>query len=335
MPGEFTTREYRPGDENAILHLFARSFPHAPRSLEHFSWKYCENPFGNGRISLTFDEQTRLVGHYSGYPVPFCVDGRRVLAHQIGDTMTDVSIRHVGRGPTSILGRTALHFYEYFCEEKVAFNYGFNVANIQRFSLRFLRSDRVEPVTYRMRDLREHPLERIPRAERWLRGYSLELLSQTGRDFGPELDDLFDRASGAYRFAVARNAAYVRWRYLECPDVRYFVVAIRKWNRLAGWVAFRIRENRFVWGDAFFDPAYPDAVEVALRYLVPSYPVDAIEGWFPPRPKWFDAILTGLGFETRPEPQDLSVMCVPFSWPEVVARMRQDLYYTFADSDLF
>lgn len=331
MAGEFTTRAYREGDETAILELFAKSFPHASRGLEHFSWKYRENPFGNGRISLTFDEETRLVGHYSGYPVPFYEDGRHVLAHQIGDTMTEVSIRHVGRGPTSILGRTALHFYEQFCEGRVAFNYGFNVANIQRFSLRFLRSDRVEPVTYRVRDLREHPMERIPRAERWLRGYSLELLNESG----PELDDLFDRAAGAYRFTVARNAAYVQWRYLQCPDVRYFVVAIRKWQRLAGWVAFRIRENRFVWGDAFFDPAHSDAIEVALRHLVPSYPVDTIEGWFPPRPPWFDTILGALHFQTRPEPQDLSVMCVPFAWPEVVGSMREDLYYTWGDSDLF
>jgi hypothetical protein len=331
MAGELTTRAYRDGDETAILELFARSFPHAPRSLEHFWWKYREDPFGNGRISLTFDDQERLVGHYSGYPVPFCADGRRVIAHQIGDTMTDVSVRHIGRGPTSILGRTALHFYENFCEERVAFNYGFNVANIQRFSLRFLRSDRVEPVTYRVRDLKEDPMERIPRAERWLRGYGLELLTEAGT----ELDELFDRAAASYRFAVARNAAYVRWRYLDCPDIRYFVVAVRRWNRLVGWVAFRVRKNRFVWGDAFFDPAYPDAVEVALRHLVPSYPVDMIEGWFPPRPQWFDAILTSLRFETRPEPQDLSVMCVPFAWPDVVSRMRDDLYYTFGDSDLF
>lgn len=331
MPAEFTTRGYRAGDEQAILDLFARSFPHAPRNPEHFSWKYRDNPFGNEHISLTFQDEARLVGHYSGYPVPFRVDGKRVLAHQIGDTMTDVSIRHVGRGPTSVLGRTALHFYENFCEGNVAFNYGFNVSNIQKFSLRFLRSDRVEPVTYRVRNLRQHPLRRISRAERWLRGYRLELLSNAG----PELDDLFDRASEAYRFAVARDSAYVGWRYFRCPDVRYFVVAIRKWQRLAGWVAFRIREDRFVWGDAFFDPVYPEAVEVALRHLVPAYPVEMIEGWFPPRPQWFDAILRGLRFETHPEPQDLSVMCVPFGWPDVVGKMREDLYYTFGDSDLF
>jgi len=330
-PRRFDSRAYRAGDETAILDLFARSFPHAPRSLEHFRWKYRENPFGSDRISLTFDEGGALVGHYSGYPVPFRAYGKDLLAHQIGDTMTDVGVRHVGRGPSSILGRTALHFYEHFCEGQVAFNYGFNVANIQKFSLRFLRSDRVEPVTYRVRDLRIHPLQPVSRLERWSRGYQLELVRETGAEW----DELFDRVAGAYRFCVRRNASYVRWRYLDCPDIPYIVVAVRKWRRLIGWIAFRIREDRFTWGDALFDPEFPDAAEVLLRHVVPSYPVGTIEAWFPPRPRWFDAVLRELGFATRPEPQDLSVMCVPFTWPEVVPRLRQDLYYTWGDSDLF
>ena len=102
MPVE--TRPYRDGDEQQILDLFARCFPHAPRRIEHFRWKYRENPFGNEHISLTFDADGRLVAHYSGYLVPFRADGLDFVAHQIGDTMTDVSIRHIGRGPTSILG---------------------------------------------------------------------------------------------------------------------------------------------------------------------------------------------------------------------------------------
>ena len=73
--------------------------------------------------------------------------------------MTDPAVRHVGRGPTSILGRTALHFYEQFCEGKVAFNYGFNVANIAEVLDAFPRAaTRVEPVPYRVRDLRRNPL---------------------------------------------------------------------------------------------------------------------------------------------------------------------------------
>ena len=329
MPADerFTTRAFRDGDEHAILDLFARSFPHAPRSLEHFRWKYRENPFGNDRISLTFDDENRLAGHYAGYAVPLHMLNHNVLAHQIGDTMTDVSIRHVGRGPTSILGRTALHFYEHFCEGKVAFNYGFNVANIHKFSLRFLRADRVEPVTYRV----ARPLRAISRASRLLRGYQLELV----RDVGEEWDALFARAANSYRFLVRRDARYVRWRFLDAPDARATLVAIRKWRQLVGWIAFRVVGDRFLWGDALFDPQFPDAIDVMLRHVVPLQPVNIIEGWFPPRPAWFDAKLRELGFETRPEPQDLSVMCVPFCTAGATTAMRNALYYTWADSDLF
>lgn len=321
------TRPYRDGDEPSILDLFARSFPHAPRSLAHFRWKYRENPFGNGHISLTFDDDAKLIGHYSGYLVPFRAYDNDGLAHQIGDTMTDVSVRHLGRGPTSILGRTALDFYARFCENAIAFNYGFNVANIQKFSLRFLRSDRVESVTYRV----AKPPRPIGRIERRWRGYQLELVRETT----PEWDALFDRAANDYRFLVRRDARYVRWRYLDAPDVQYTVIAVRKWRRLVGWIVYRIRENRFTWGDALFDPRVPDAVAVALRHIVPPLGVDLIEAWFPPRPLWFHRLLEDLGFETRSEPQDLSLMCVPFTWTDVVSRMREDLYFTWGDSDLF
>lgn len=322
------TRPYRTGDEDAILELFAKSFPHAPRTLAQFDWKFRRNPAGNERISLTF-EGSRLVAHYAGYPVIFDDHGRELIAQQIGDTMTDPSIRHVGRGPTSILGRTALHFYEAFCEGQVAFNYGFNVANIQKFSLRFLRSDRVEPVTYRVRDART--IAPISRAERLLRGYRLSLVTNVTREF----DQLFERARGAYGFLVRRDARYLRWRYLECPDPSYIVVAVRKWRRLIGWLVLRIRDNRLTIGDALFERRHRDAFGIALRHIVPKYPVDTVEGWFPPRPRWFDETLRANGFESRPDPQDLSLMCVPFTMTNATQRMRDELYYTWGDSDLF
>jgi hypothetical protein len=327
MPVDLTIRPYAPGDEAQILDLFARSF-HASRSLEHWRWKFAHDPFGAGRISLAFDGG-RLAGHYAGYAVPFVADSQRLIANQIGDTMTDPAVRHVGRGPTSILGRTALDFYARFCEGQVAFNYGFNVANIQKFSLRFLRSDRVESVTYRLL-----PRERVRPLSRWqrrARGWQLELVTEAT----PELDAFFGRVAPAYRFLVARDARYVRWRYLECPDVPYIIVAIRKWRRLAGWLVLRMRENRITLGDALFDRRWPDALDIALRHLVPQYPGAFVEGWFPPRPAWFDAALREAGFETRPEPQDLSLMCVPFTMSDAVTRMRDRLYYTWGDSDLF
>ena len=321
-------RAYRDGDEVAILDLFARSFPHAPRTPAHFDWKYRSNPFGNGRISLAFDDG-RLVGHYAAYAVPFRDGDRDVIGQQVGDTMTDISVRHIGRGPTSVFGRTALHFYETFCENQIAFNYGFNVGNIQKLSTRFLRSDRVEPVPYRWRDMKT--LRPISRAERIARGYRLQLV----REATPEFDELFTRVGKDYDFLVRRDAQYLQWRHLDAPEHLAFVVAVRRWRRLVGWSAFRVREDRLTWGDALFDPRWPDAPEVMLRHVAPQYGVTAIDGWFPSRPAWFSSILDDMRFELRPEPQDLSLMCVPFTMTNAVARMREALYYTMADSDLF
>ncbi len=72
-----------------------------------------------------------------------------------------------------------------------------------------------------------------------------------------------------------------------------------------------------------------------LRHVVPPYPVESIEAWFPPRPAWFDAVLKRLGFEQRHEPQSLALMCVPWTMSDATEAMRERLYYTMGDSDLF
>ncbi|HEX6178078.1 MAG TPA: GNAT family N-acetyltransferase [Thermoanaerobaculia bacterium] len=327
-PERFVVRAYEPGDETAILDLFARSF-HQPLTPQAWRWRYEDNPEGGTRISVAF-ENDRLVAHYAGYPVALELDGEPLQANQIGDTMTDPSVRQVGRGPTSILARTATHFYETFCEGRVAFNYGFNVSNIQKFSMRFLRAERVEPVVYRARDLRLRPFVKLSRAERWARGISLEVLTTVSAEF----DDLFRRSAHHYSFLVKRDARYVRWRYLDSPTA-YHLVAIRKWRTLVGWLVFRMREDRFSLGDFFIDPAHVDGLEAAIRHLTSVVPATKIETWCPNRPVWLSNALQELGFEVLPEPQDLSLMCVPFARRDAANLMRARLFYTMGDGDLF
>lgn len=324
-------RAWRAGDETGILDLFHRSFPHASFPLELWRWKYERNPFGRTRISVAVDEHDEVVGQYAAYPVFFRENGRDVLAHQVGDTMTAVQVRHLGRGPTSVLGRVATHFYETFCAGQVAFNFGFNVDNVQRFSIRFLGSDCVENVVYRVRDLREHPLKPLPRLERWPGGWQMELV----RSVGDEYDAFFRRVAPHYGFLLRRDAQYLRWRYFNQPHAPYIMVAIRKWRRLVGYLVFRIRENRFTIGDALFDPRWPQAFEILLRRVVPSYPVEAIDGWLSRHPAWWDRLLHDVQFAERAEPQNLGLMCVPFSMADATERMRRSLYYTWGDSDLF
>jgi Acetyltransferase (GNAT) domain len=327
----FTVRTFRAGDEEQILQLFHRAFPHASRGVEHFRWEYQRNPYGNERIALTFDENGHLVAQYAGYPMAMIDEGGELIANQIGDIMTARSVRQVGRGRTSILARTAQHFYDAFCRGKVAFNYGFTTDSHRQLSVRFLGSDAVEPAPYRVRDLARNPIVPITRRERLLRGWQIELVN----DAGAEFDDFFARVAPAYRFLVRRDARYLRWRYLDCPDVSYFIVAIRKWRRLAGWSVFGVRGSRLAWGDALFDPRYPEAADALLRHVVPKCPVGRIDGWFPSRPEWFDRILHRMQFDCMPDPQDLSLMCVPFDLTDATARMTDRFYYTYGDSDLF
>ena len=328
MPADprFVTRRFRPGDETAILDLFAQSF-HAPADPRLFRWKYQGNPYDNGRISLTFDAEGALDAQYAGYPVLMHREGRDSVAHHIGDIMTRRSVRQVGRGLSSILGRTAMHFYENFCEGKVAFNYGFTTGTHQKLSVRFLRATVVEPVIVWRR---RFPVPRISGWRRWLRGFQLELV----RDFGAEYDAFFERVAPAYGFLVRRDARYLRWRYLQEPD-GIFIVAIRRWRRLAGWGVFRIRERSLIWGDALFDPGEPRAVGTLIRHVAPSYPVDLLTGWFAPRPAWFTRALEELGMAADREPQELALTCVPFEMADATARMHENLYYTMGDSDLF
>jgi hypothetical protein len=333
VAARFDIRGYRAGDEQQILDLFQRSFHHA-LSIEHWRWKYQSDPTRGELITVAFDRDGRLVAHYAGYPVPFRLNGQDLLAYQIGDTMTDVSVRHIGRGPTSVLASVAAQFYQTFCRGKVAFNYGVNVANIQKFSIRFLSIEMVEEVAYRCRDLLRDPMEPMPRWRRRLAGYRLEVV----RQLTPEWDSFFARVEPAYGFLVRRDRRYLQWRYLDCPDIDYIVVAARRWGQLTGWVVFRVVEDRLIWGDALIDPAHPECLEMLIRHMVPIFAMQGIwtlECWFSRRPVWLAAALDRLRLVPKPEPQGLGIGCAPFELGDAAEQIRSTLYYTKGDFDLF
>ena len=333
----FFIREYRAGDEDQILPLFRKSF-YVDRSLDRWGWEYRDNPYGALMISEAFSEDGRLVAHYAGYPVRFHREtggGPRTFpALQIGDTMTEPSVRQVGRGPTSLLGRTVRHYYARFCEGQVAFNYGFNTGNIQRFSMSFVGARRLEDLPFHVLDLEKTPLRPPHPVLSRLAGYRVERIVR----FDARWDELFRRVSGAYRLLVERDARYLEWRYARCPDSGYFLYAVFRRRRLVGWSVFAYKgEGRLRWGDALFDPRHGEAVRHLLAHVLaaPEHrQAKTVETWATSRPAWWRERILALGFEARPEPDELGFVFVPFEHdPE--EDFRAHLYYTMGDSDLF
>jgi hypothetical protein len=143
--------------------------------------------------------------------------------------------------------------------------------------------------------------------------------------------------SGAYRLLVERDAHYLEWRYARCPDVEYFIYAVFRRNELAGWSVFRSKGERLLWGDALFDSRHPAAVRQLLARVLaaPEHrQAKTVETWATGRPAWWRQQVTDLGFESRPEPDDLGFMFVPFG-EDPEEDFHAHLYYTMGDSDLF
>jgi hypothetical protein len=247
--------------------------------------------------------------------------------------MSAPEYRHVGRGPTSLLGRTARHFYARFCEGRVAFNYGFNTGNIQRFSVLFMRARRVESVPFHVRDPRPAPPPPTRQLAAWLRGVRMRRIER----FDQRFDELFVRAAPHYGVLVARDARYLNWRYVDCPDVRYFAYALERRGWLAGWIVLRHKGETVQWVDALFDPAGGRDLNFLLgsALAAPEHQGrQRVEAWLTPRPVWWATAVAGLGFAARPEPNDLALMVVPFLQETAEADLRARFYYTLGDSDL-
>ena len=338
---EHRVRPYRPGDEAAIQELFRRSF-HRERPPSHWRWKYLGCPYGALRISVAESPAGELVAHYAGYPLHLHDAerpgraGLEATAHHVGDTMTAPEARRVGRGRTSLMARTMRHFFAAYCTGRVGLNYGFNAGRIHRYYRRSVNEDRHAPVTYRVRELPlggggggDGPAGR----GRW----RVERAGRVDRRF----DELFARVRDAYGLLVVRDATYLAWRYLARPDVDYELWTVRRGRRLAGWGVFRREDGpegrRLVWGDALFDPELPGAAGALLARVSAAEGAEGcrwIEGWFPPRPAWWDRTLRELGFVERPEPQEIGLVYLPFL-RDPAEDLAARLYYAKGDSDLF
>jgi SAM-dependent methyltransferase len=333
----FSIKPYSAGEEMKILSSFNEVFG-TERTIAHWYWKFKDAPYGSYNISEAFSENGNLVAHYAGYPVPFycTINGtpETFLSMQIGDTFTQPEVRHVGRGKTSMLSRTAQHFYAKYCDA-VLFAYGFNTGTIKKLGERFLGYQYIDPVPYRVKEIIRPPLLRCSFLKQLLSRYRVRMI----HSFDDAFDSLFERTAVSYNFLVKRESRYLTWRYRDCPDKDYLMLSVHnKMGRLIGWSVFLLKDKKLLWGDALFDREYPDAVEYLLAHLL-GMPqckgIERIEGWFSGNPVWWNEILDQLGFELVNEPHDLFPGFFIRTDHGVLDKLKKTFYYTMGDSDLF
>ena len=328
-------RPAREEEDREILPLFNRLFG-TVRTIDHWRWKYRENPFGNHHIAAGISDDGIIAGTYCGYPVPFysCVQGnRRILAYQAGDTMTNPAFRSSGLGKNSVLSRIVRYYYDRFCVDRIPFIYGFNTGNIRKFGERFLNYRYISDIPFWVL---ENPAEKISSAFEWknrVLGYRVNECDS----ITDEYDRFFDRVGRHYGMLIERKAPYLKWRYLDCPDRVHRFLAIRKWGKLVGWSVFRQKGDTLVWGDALFDPSHPHSVTILVSEAIrtATEPVRQITGWFSRNPAWWTTLLGRYGFTKIPEPNNLAPCFSFFNLEFDGPIFENHWYYTMGDSDLF
>ena len=62
--------------------------------------------------------------------------------------------------------------------------------------------------------------------------------------FGADHDALWERARAAYAMCVRRDAAYLEWKYVQCPHQRYDLWEVREGTVLRGFAVTRDEDYR-------------------------------------------------------------------------------------------
>jgi len=90
----WTVREYRSEDARGVRELYATVFRYVP-PLEHFVWKFNDNPAGRGIITVA-EDSGRIVGHGALMPTPLRVGSESIRGAQGVDAMTHPDYRNQG-----------------------------------------------------------------------------------------------------------------------------------------------------------------------------------------------------------------------------------------------
>jgi hypothetical protein len=329
---EFQIRTYNSGDEHAILETFNHVFK-TQRTMEHWKWKYLNNPYGQTWISVIW-HQNKVVAQYAGYPLMFYSQGKRNVVCHAGDVFSVPKYRKIGHGETALMSRLFRFYEKFYFEKQISLAFGFNVDSAQRLGVLCWKYIVLVPIYQRILD--EFQVSQYRKIRTWfsrLKGYKVEKTTQAGE----WANDLFEKVKDDYGWLLIREQKYLKWRYKQHPDFKHEFFVIYHWNKPIGWIVGRLENQRWLLGDALFDPKYAKlAVQLVLNKLLTEYPqIQQIDSWCSEVPLWWNQILDELGFIKQRQFQNLDMVAKFYLSKISPEELAQKFYFTWGDSDLY
>jgi GNAT superfamily N-acetyltransferase len=273
-------------DQEDIFRFYAETFGQelTEGSRRRWQWQYAENPQreAEGPSIWVAREGSAVLGQYASMPVALRWGGREVRS----SWGMDVFLRPEARGK----GVGARLFTAWSDHVEVALGLGLTPSSYGLFKK--LRYQDVGPVPFfqKVLDARAVVRRRLGPALGTLAaplltiGWSLRYPDRPRASavpverittFGPEFDALWERAGASYAMCVRRDAAYLRWKYADCPHRAYDLWAARTDGVLRGFAVSRhedYRGLRLGWiVDVFADASDRDAKDALVSAVLESF----------------------------------------------------------------
>jgi GNAT superfamily N-acetyltransferase len=271
---------YRADDRRAVEALYRRVFGRdaAESSRLRWEWQYRSNPNNPGQEPEIWiaREGPAIVGQYATMPVRLSVGDREVQGSWGMDVMVAPERQRQGLG--EVLFRT--------WDRNVGASLGLGLSDSSYRLFQKLRWPDVGPVPCMVKPLTRRALRR-PNwplgVNRLVSALTLPVVKIVARTrplaaevrmisrFDDSYTTLWEELAPKFGLAVRRDAAYLNWKYVNAPHVRYSIAALRRDDRNVGYAVYRHfvepRGRVTLLVDFLADPADEQGVATLLRWV--------------------------------------------------------------------
>jgi GNAT superfamily N-acetyltransferase len=271
---------YKPDDKRAVEALYRRVFGNdaAEASRLRWDWQYRRNPNNPGHEPEIWiaREGPAIVGQYATMPVRLSVKGGEVQGSWGMDVMVAPERQRQGLG--EVLFRT--------WDRNVGASLGLGLSDSSYRLFQKLKWPDVGPVSCLVKPLTRRALRRpnwpVP-INRLVSALTLPIVMIVARArpvraevrliqrFDESFTALWEELAPKFDVAVRRDAAYLNWKYVSAPHVRYSIAVLRREDRNIGYAVYRhLHEPRgrvTSLVDFLTDPDDEDALRTLLHWV--------------------------------------------------------------------
>lgn len=154
--------------------------------------------------------------------------------------------------------------------------------------------------------------------------------------FGPEMDELWKRTRGDYPVIFPRDAQFLNWRFVDCPEPRYRRFVAKRGGRTVGYVVLRRAEPvelpQGIIADLYASRSDAQTIDELVRYSLAFFGDTVAAVDCGTSVAEFETVLRQHGF-FRTQSHYPTCVCRDGALRDRLTRLRTDCFFSKGDHD--